>query len=75
LGEHLESLTLQKLASRAYDTANRLLVGKAKRVRFKGQHQLDTVEGTTNSSGIRWCVDRIEWKGLILPARLDARDV
>ena len=28
-----------------------------------------------NTSGIRWCADRIEWKGLVLPARLDARDV
>jgi putative transposase len=37
LGEHLDSLTLQKLASRAYGAANWLLVGKAHRVRFKGQ--------------------------------------
>lgn len=74
LGAHLDSLTLQKLASRAYGAANRLLLGKAKRVRFKGQHQLDTVEGKTNTSGIRWCGDRIEWKGLILPARLAQHD-
>src|SRR5260221_9017149 len=74
LGEHLDSLTLQKLASRAYGAANRLLVGKAHRVRFKGKHQLDTVEGKTNSSGIRWCQDHVEWKGLMLPARIDPRD-
>src|SRR5260221_9303610 len=75
LGDHLDSLTLQKLASRAYGAANRLLlVGTARRVRFKGRHQLDTVEGKTNSSGIRWCQDHVEWKGLVLPARLDPRD-
>jgi len=74
LGDHLDSLTLQKLASRAYGAANRLLVGTARRVRFKGRHQLDTVEGKTNSSGIRWCNDHVEWKGLVLPARLDPRD-
>src|SRR5258706_12040122 len=74
LGDHLDSLTLQKLASRAYRAANRLLVGKARRVRFKGRHQLDTVEGKTNSSGIRWCNDHVEWKGLVLSARLDPRD-
>src|SRR5260221_20753 len=74
LGEHLDSLTLQKLASRAYGAANRLLVGKSHRVRFKGKHQLDTVEGKTNSSGIRWCQDHVEWKGLMLPARIDPRD-
>ena len=54
LGEHLDSHTIQKLASRAYGAANRLLVGRAKRVRFKGRHQLDSVEGKTNAKGIRW---------------------
>ena len=74
LGEHLDSLTIQTLASRAYRAANRLLVGKARRVRFKGRHQLDTVEGKTKTSGIRWCGTRVEWKGLELEALLDPRD-
>ena len=75
LGEHLDSLTIQALASRAYRAANRLLVGKARRVRFKGRHQLDTVEGKTNTSGLRWCGTRVEWKGLVLPALLDPHDL
>src|SRR5215470_16461602 len=75
LGEHLDSLTIQALASRAYRAANRLLLGQARRVRFKGRHQLDTVEGKTNTSGIRWCTDHVEWKGLRLAARLDPHDV
>jgi putative transposase len=74
LGEHLDSLTIQKLASRAYAAANRLLLGRAKRVRFKGKHQLDSVEGKSTTSGIRWCENRVEWKGLVLPAVLDWRD-
>jgi hypothetical protein len=39
-----------------------------------GKQQLDTVEGKTNTSGIRWCGDRVEWKGLVLLALLDRRD-
>ena len=74
LGEHLDSLTIQKLATRAYHAANRLLLGTAHRVRFKGPHQLDTVEGKTNTSGIRWCGDHVEWKGLEVQALLDPRD-
>ncbi len=74
LGRHLDSLTIQKLASRAYSAANGLLLGRAKRVRFKGKQQMDTVEGKTNTSGIRWCGDRVEWTGLVLPAQLDVRD-
>src|SRR5215472_1033774 len=42
LSEHLDSHVLQERASRAYGAANRLLLGKAKRVRFKGKAQLDS---------------------------------
>jgi hypothetical protein len=75
LGEHLDSHVLQKLATRAYGAANRLLLGRAKRVRFKGRHQLDSVEGKTNASGMRWCTDHLEWIGLVVPALLDQRDL
>src|SRR5215467_11453227 len=75
LGEHLDSHVLQKLATRAYGAANRLLLGRAKRVRFKGKHQLDSVEGKTNAAGLRWCTDHLEWSGLVVPARLDPRDL
>ncbi len=74
LGQHLDSLTVQKIASRAYQAANRLLLGQAKRVRFKGKNQMDSVEGKNNESGIRWCGNRVEWCGLRLPACLDPRD-
>ena len=74
LGEHLDSHTIQKLASRAYGAANRLLVGRAKRVRFKGRHQLDSVEGKTNANGIRWVNTRVEWTGLVVPALLNPKD-
>ena len=74
LGEHLDSLTVQKLATRAYGAANQLLVGKARRVRFKGKQQLDSMEGKTNTSGILWRGDHVAWGGLVLPARLDPRD-
>jgi putative transposase len=73
LGEHLDSLVIQTLATRAYRAANQLLLGKAHRVRFKGRHQLDTVEGKTNTGGLRWCGDHVEWTGLRLAARLDRR--
>jgi putative transposase len=43
-------------------------------VRYKGRQQLDSVEGKTNTCGIRWCTDRVEWKGLVLPAMIAPRD-
>src|SRR5262249_36120470 len=65
LGEQLDRLTLQPLASRSYRTAHRRLVGQAERVPLKGRHQLDPVEGKTNTSGIRWCGDQVAWQGLV----------
>jgi putative transposase len=44
----------------------RLALGKAKRVRFKGHNQLDTVEGKSNAAGLVWRSDRVVWRGLWL---------
>jgi Helix-turn-helix domain len=55
LAEHIDSLMAQKLASRAYQAANRVCVGEARRVRFRSQGRgLDSVEGKTNTSGLRF---------------------
>jgi hypothetical protein len=33
------------------------------------------VAGKTNANGMRWCGDRVEWLGLLLPALLDPQDL
>jgi putative transposase len=73
LGEQLDRHVLHKLATRADGAANRLLVGKARRVRCQGTHQIDTVEGQTHDSGQRWCGQHVAWLGLVVPARIDQR--
>jgi putative transposase len=75
LQQHLDANTVQKLATRAYHAANRLLLGQAKRVRFKGPSQMDSVEGKKATVGIRWGTDRVEWSGLVLPALIDPADL
>ncbi|MGO8946740.1 MAG: RNA-guided endonuclease TnpB family protein [Ktedonobacterales bacterium] len=67
---HLDAPVTQKLASRAFHAVQRLAFGKAKRVRFKGKHQLDTVEGKSNETGLVWRSDRLVWRGVTLLARL-----
>ena len=66
----LDAPVCQKLASRAYGAVVRLAIGKAKRVRFKGKQQLDTVEGKSNESGLVWRTKQVLWRGLSLPAQL-----
>src|SRR5260370_4019732 len=54
LAEHIDSLMAQKLASRAYQAANRVCVGEARRARFRSKGRgLDSVEGKTTTSGLR----------------------
>jgi hypothetical protein len=73
IAQHLDAPVSQKLATRAYRAVMRVAVGRAKRVRFKGKHQLDTVEGKSNETGLVWRTDRVVWRGLSLPAYLPAR--
>jgi transposase len=74
IGEHLDSLTIQALASRVFRAAQRHAFGKAGRPRFKNYGQVDSVEGKNNSAGIRWRDGRIEWNGLSLRAMIDMED-
>lgn len=74
LGGHLDSNTVQKLATRAFLAAERYAFGQNGKPRFKGQGWFDSVEGKTNASGIRWRADRVEWSGLTLPALIEPQD-
>ena len=66
IGDHLDANTAQKLATRAYLASEKVLLGRAKKVRFKGKNQLDSVEGKTNKQGIRWKNNKVVWLGLEL---------
>ena len=53
IGNHIDSNTAQKLTTRAYKAVEKVLFVQARKVRFKGKNQLDSVEGKSNKSGIR----------------------
>ncbi len=74
LGEHLDSNTVQKVATRAFQAAQQHAFGKRGQPRFKGKGQFDSVEGKTNASGILWRENAVKWTGLELPAMIDAHD-
>ena len=58
IAEHIDSTMAQTLATRAYQAANRVCVGKAKRVRFRSAGRgLDSVEGKRNDVGLRFVLD------------------
>jgi transposase len=83
IADHLDSTTAQKLASRAYQAANRVCLGQARRVRFKSRGRgLDSVEGKTNKQGLRFVLQAPEegnagylvWQQDRLPALIDWDD-
>jgi putative transposase len=74
MGDYIDSNTAQKLATRAYKAVEKVLFGKHESVRFKGKNQMDSVEGKSNKTGIRWKGDSVEWSGLKLTALITSND-
>ncbi len=74
IGEHLDIHVIQKLATRAFQAVQQHAFGKRGRPRFKGKNQMDTVEGKSNQSGIRWREPCVEWLKLKLEAIIDWND-
>jgi putative transposase len=74
LGDHLDINTIQKLATRAFKAVQQYGFGKRGRPRFKGRNQMDSVEGKSNASGIRWREPCVEWLGLKMEAIVDEGD-
>ena len=74
IGEHLDINTIQKLATRAFKAVQQYGFGRRGRPRFKGINQMDSVEGKSNKSGIRWREPFVEWLGMELQAVIDPDD-
>ncbi|BAZ09152.1 transposase, IS608 family protein [Calothrix sp. NIES-4071] len=73
IAEKLDSHTIQKIGTRAFKAAERVLFGKARKVRFKSFHAFHSLESKTNASGIRFFGGNdccIKWgKNLTIPIR------
>jgi len=74
IGNHIDANTAQKLATRAFKAVQRVAFGQAKRVRFKGKNQFKSVEGKTNTTGIRYKDDGyVLWTGIKLKCIIDVK--
>ncbi len=55
IADHIDMVTAQTLATRAYHAVNRVCLGKSKKVRFRSKGRgLDSIEGKRNDTGIRF---------------------
>ena len=82
IADHIDSTMAQTLATRAYQAANRVCVGKAKRVRFRSSGRgIDSGEGKRNDTGMHFVLDPnageggfLIWNTEVIPAIIDWLD-
>ena len=82
IADHIDSTMAQTLATRAYQAANRVAIGKAKRVRFRSKGRgMDSVEGKRNDVDMRFVLDPgvgdggfLIWNTDVIPALIDWLD-
>ena len=71
IAEKVDSNTQQKLGTRAFDTAKKVLLGQAKKVRFKVPSRFRSLEGKTNKQGIRVKNNQLIWGKLKITPIID----
>jgi hypothetical protein len=72
---NLDSFTCQKIATRAWKAVEKLIFGDAERVYFKKFNEMDSLEGKSNSTGIRFQDNKFIWNGLSIPVIVKKNDV
>ncbi|MDA8194675.1 MAG: hypothetical protein M0Z53_11865, partial [Thermaerobacter sp.] len=75
IGEHVDAVIGQTLTKRAFRAVNRMALGQAQKVRFKGRrglHQIGSLEGKSNQAGLRWRDGALHWGSLALPMKKQA---
>ncbi|MGD1873813.1 MAG: hypothetical protein ACFB02_12260 [Mastigocoleus sp.] len=75
IAKSLDAQSQQKIATRAFKTSERVMLGFAKKVRFKTTSRFKSVEGKTNKQGLRWINNQVVWGGLKIDAILDLNNL
>jgi transposase len=74
IADHIDSLTIRKTATRAFDAVIQYMFGKRGRTRYKRKGWFTSVEGKSNSAGVRWRDRKVLWSGLTLMPIFDSKD-
>ncbi|MCV3215180.1 transposase [Plectonema radiosum NIES-515] len=72
IAQKIDSNTQQTLAKRAFQASQKVMLGRAKKVRLKVPNRFNSVEGKTNKQGIRWVVNQLVWGKLKFNAMIDS---
>jgi hypothetical protein len=69
--DNIDSFTAQKIASRVWTSLEDLLFGNGEVVHFKKYGGLNSLEGKSNKTGIRFKDNVLIWSGLKIPVKID----
>jgi hypothetical protein len=71
IAQNLDSNTQQTIATRAFKASEKVLFGRAKKVRYKVTSRFRSVEGKSNKQGIRWKNNQLVWGDLEIKPIID----
>lgn len=72
--DNIDSFTAQKIATRAYRAFEKYMFHQAKKVYFKKYNELNSLEGKSNKTGIRFRENKLEWNKLSIPVIIKKSD-
>lgn len=72
---NIDSQAGQKIGTRIFNAFQKMMFGEAKKVYFKRYGEMESVEGKSNKTGIRFVNNTLIWKGLSIPVIVRKQDV
>ena len=69
--KNVDSFTAQKIATTLWKSYDKLFYGNGKRVYYKKYGDMNSLEGKSNSTGIRLVDEHLIWNGLNIPVVID----
>lgn len=72
---NIDSQAGQKIGTRVFNAFQKMMFGEAKKVYFKRYGEMESVEGKSNKTGIRFVNNTLIWKGLSIPVIVRKQDV
>jgi Ni/Co efflux regulator RcnB len=69
--DNIDSFTAQKIASNLWKAYDKLLFGDGDKVHYKKYNSLNSLEGKSNKTGIKFKDDKILWNGLEIPVKIN----
>lgn len=69
--ENIDSFTAQKIATRVWKAFDDLIYGNGESVHFKKYGDLESLEGKSNKTGIKFKDNQLIWNGINIPVKID----